>query len=72
MIVKRSSGGDFALSQGGLNYLMRTLETGVDDKPVKQFSAEELRDRFDDIQPQSGKFGSFWWISASAFDDGRF
>jgi len=91
VIVKRSSGGDFALSQGALNYLLKGLDHGsrkdgslvraaivvladVDPrqriKPVKQWSAEEMRDRLSGVEPQPGKFGPYWWIKASDCDDG--
>jgi hypothetical protein len=90
VFVKRSSGGDFALSQGGLDYLLRLVQGALKDgspvrqaivvladgdarqryKPVKQFSAEEIRDRFKGIEPVDGKFGRYWWLPASAYDDG--
>lgn len=38
-------------------------------KVIKQWSAEEMRDRFNDIEPQPGKFGPYWWIKASDCDD---
>ena len=89
VIVRRSSGGDFALSQGGLDYLLdrETLKDGspVQEaivvladgdlqrvKPVQQFSAEEMRDRFNGVEPMNGKFGPYWWIPASVVDDGVF
>jgi len=90
VIVKRSSGGDFALSEGALNYLLKGLDqrarkdgspvqhaivvlADVDSqqriKPVKQWSAEEMRDRLSGVEPQLGKFGPYWWIKTSDFDD---
>ena len=92
VIVKRSSGRDFALSEGALIYLLKRLDDGaLKDgspvlsaivvladgdlqriKPVQQFSAEEMRDRFNGIEPEHGKFGPCWWIPASACDDGIF
>jgi len=90
VIVKRSSGGDFALSSGALNYLLKGLDHGArrDGSPVraaivvladvdfqnhfklvKQWSAEELRDRFSGVDPQPGKFGPYWWSKASDCDD---
>ena len=85
VIVKRSSGGDFALSQGGLNYLLNheTLKDGspvqqaivvlADGdperiKPVKQFSAEEMCNRFNGVEPMDGKFGPYWWIPVSVVE----
>jgi hypothetical protein len=87
VFVKRSHrGGDFALSQGGLNYLLKMLDQGgKDGSPVRsaivvltdfdgetfhQWSAEEMRDRFNGVEPVVGKFGPYWWIPASACDDG--
>jgi hypothetical protein len=93
VIVKRSGGGDFALSKGGLDYLLKALDHGaLKDgspvrqaiviladvhtlqryEPVKQYSAEEMRDRLSGVEPQPGKFGPYWWIKASDYDDGRF
>ena len=89
-IVKRSSGGDFALGQAALNYLLKGLDHGArkDGSPVlqaivvladvdgeqrfkvvKQWTAEEMRDRFNGIEPQPGKFGPYWWIKISDGDD---
>ena len=86
VIVRRSSGGDFALSQGALNYLLdhENLKDGspvqqaivvladgdlLRIKPVQQFSAEEMRGRFNGVEPMGGNFGPYWWIPASVVDD---
>jgi hypothetical protein len=41
-------------------------------KPLKQFTAQAIRDRFKDIEPVDGDFGPYWWILASACDDEKF
>lgn len=44
----------------------------VNDKPVRQHTAEELRDRFKGVEPYHGKFGPYWWIPAVVVDDAVF
>ena len=67
------------MTKGSLNYLLKKNGAGnqaivvgadVDSKrrfkPVKQWTAEELRDRLKDVEPLLGKFGgAYWWLSAS-------
>ena len=84
LILKRSARGDYALSQYGLDYLLKLLNNGGKDsspereaivvlgnvgKPVKTYTAEELRDRFSGVEPEDGKFGPYWWIPAPAIAD---
>ena len=79
VIAKRSKGGDFAFSKGSLAYLLKKGKNGEQAivvaadvkhkrrfKPVKQWTAEELRDRLKDVEPLVGKFGgAYWWLSVT-------
>ena len=41
-------------------------------KPLKQFTAQEIRDRFNGVEPVDGDFGPYWWIMASTCDHEKF
>lgn len=45
--------------------------TEADDKPFKQYSAEEMHNRFDGVEPWPGRFGDgpYWWIKTDNDDD---